>query len=112
MCSQTSLPTSGQLKLAVHGCVGFCFEYFQGQRLHKFSGNMCQCLVTLAVKQLILILKLNFLYVSVCAKSHQVGGFLTRDDYLDSVQSLAACDQVGTQIFCSVMGERPFPISL
>lgn len=54
-------------------------------------GNMCQCLVTLAVKQLVLILKLNF---NVCAKSHQVGGFLARDGHLDSLQSLAACDKL------------------
>lgn len=48
----------------------------------------------LQVNQLVFISKLNFLYFSVCAKSHQVGGFLTRDDHMDCIHSLAACDKL------------------
>lgn len=93
MPSQTPLLTSGQLELAVQGCVRLHFEYFQEQRLHNFSGQHVPMFDHPCSKATCSYIKIEFLvFQCVCEKS--LGGFLTRDDHLDSLQSLAAGDKL------------------
>lgn len=41
-------------------------EYLQGWGIYRFLGNLCQCLATLTVKNLLLISNLNFPSFSLC----------------------------------------------
>lgn len=79
MPSQTPLLTAGLNSWLFKDVSGSVLSISKSRDSTTSLGNMCQCLVTLAVKQLVLILKLNFLYFNVGAKSREFGGFLTRD---------------------------------
>jgi len=62
----TRLLKEGRIEPIAQDHVQTAFEYLQGGRLTTSLGNLCQCLVTLTVKECFLMCGWNLLHFSWC----------------------------------------------